>query len=92
MSAKQHTCFTVVCDICGVEHESPYVGMFLHRDDPEHAAEDVRDYDWAATENAERAVCPADDDAHRAAHAEVMAESEAQDAARTPAAPVSPSA
>jgi hypothetical protein len=83
MATKRHTCFTVTCDICGAEHENDESGCILHYDDPEHAAEDARDHDWAATEDAMRAVCPADDDAHLAAYAEVLAASEAEDAART---------
>jgi hypothetical protein len=82
MATKRHTCFTVICDVCGGEHENDYSGTILHHEDPEHAAEDARDHDWAATENAERAVCPAGDEAHDAAYTEVWTEYEAQEAAR----------
>ena len=37
MATKQHTCFTVVCDICGDEYQGSHDGV-PHFDDPEYAA------------------------------------------------------
>lgn len=85
MTTRQHTCFTVICDVCGDEHENDESGAALHYEDREHAAEDARDHDWAATEDAVRAVCPAGDEAHDAAFTEVWTEHKAQETARTAA-------
>lgn len=67
MTIKTITCHVIVCNVCGRQNDDDSAGYTQHFDDPEHAAEDVRDCGWDATENGAQAVCDTDDDAHKAA-------------------------
>jgi hypothetical protein len=66
MAAKTVTCIQITCDICDTEYDLEGEGYTQHFHDLPGAVKFLADDEWKVQSDG-YAVCPADDDEHRAA-------------------------
>lgn len=70
MSAKTVTCIQITCDVCDTEYDLEGEGYTQHFHDLPEAVKFLADDEWKIRSDG-YAICPADDEEHRAALAEL---------------------
>jgi len=66
MSAKQHECFSVTCDVCQESYTDSETDTILHYGSKDEALSTAEDYEWHVGPDG-TAICDNEDDAHTAA-------------------------